>query len=78
MAAQDSDASSPHSTNRNEIEHRTRDNTKMERMFAALAENTKLQMKQQEERDAKEIADMRQANRNTHELFTTKKTTPQR
>jgi hypothetical protein len=40
MAAQDSDASSPHSTNRNEIEHRTRDNTKMERMFAALTENT--------------------------------------
>jgi hypothetical protein len=36
MAAQDSDASSPHLTNRNEIEHRTRDNTKMERMSAAL------------------------------------------
>jgi hypothetical protein len=49
MAAQDSDASSPHSTNRNEIENQTRDDTKMERMFASLAENTKLQMKQQEE-----------------------------
>jgi hypothetical protein len=53
MAAQDSDASSPHSTNRNEIEHRARDDTKMERMFAALAENTKLQIKQQQERHAK-------------------------
>jgi hypothetical protein len=49
----------------------------MERMFAALAENTELQMKQQEERHAKEIADMRQANRDTQELFTTKATTPQ-
>jgi hypothetical protein len=49
----------------------------MERMFAALAENTKLQMKQQEERHAKEIADMRQANHDTHDLFTTKTTTPQ-
>jgi hypothetical protein len=77
MAAQDSDARSPHSTNRKEIEHRTRDNTNMERMFAALAENTKLQMKQQEERHAKEIADTRQANRDTHNLFTTKTTTPQ-
>jgi hypothetical protein len=48
MAAQDSDASSPHSMNRKEIEHRKRENTKMERMFAALAEITKLQMKQQE------------------------------
>jgi hypothetical protein len=57
MAAQDSDASSPYSMNRNEIENRTRDDTKMERMFAALAENTKLQMKQQEERHAKETAD---------------------
>jgi hypothetical protein len=53
MAAQDSDASSPQSMNRNEIEHRTQDNTKMERMLSALAENTKLQMKQQEERHAK-------------------------
>jgi hypothetical protein len=34
-------------------------------------------MKQQEERHAKEIADMRQANRDTHELFTTKTTSPQ-
>jgi predicted extracellular nuclease len=77
MAAQDSHASSPHSTNRKEIEHQKRDNTKMERMFAALAENTKLQMKQQEEIHAKEIADMRQANRDAHDLFTTKTTTPQ-
>jgi hypothetical protein len=77
MAAQDSDASSPHSKNRKEIEHRKRDNTKIERMFAALSENTKLQMKQQEERHAKAIADMRQANRDLHNLFTTKTTTPQ-
>jgi hypothetical protein len=53
IAAQDSDASSPHSTNQTENEHRTRDNSKMERMFAQLAENTKIQMKQQEERHAK-------------------------
>jgi hypothetical protein len=48
VAAQDSDASSPYSTTRQEIKHRKRDDTKMEKMFAALAENTKLQMKQQE------------------------------
>jgi hypothetical protein len=77
MAAQDSDASSPHSTNRNEVEHQTRDNKKMERMFAQLSENTKIQMKQQEERHAKEISDMKQANRDTHDLFNTKTTTPQ-
>jgi hypothetical protein len=47
------------------------DNSKMERMFAQLAENTKIKMKQQEERHAKEIADMKQANRETHDLFTT-------
>jgi hypothetical protein len=46
-------------------------------MFAALAENNKLQIKQQEERHAKEIADMRQANRNAHYMFTTKTTPPQ-
>jgi hypothetical protein len=34
-------------------------------------------MKQQEERHAKEIADMRQANRDAHDLFTTKTTPPQ-
>jgi hypothetical protein len=48
LTAQDSDASSPYSTTRREIEHRKRDDTKMEKMFAALDENTKLQMKQQE------------------------------
>jgi hypothetical protein len=52
------------------------DKSKMERMFAQLAENTKIQMKQQEERHAKEIADMKQANRDTHDLFTNKTTTP--
>jgi hypothetical protein len=46
-------------------------------MFAALADNTKLQLKQQEERHAKEIADMIQANRDAHDLFTTKTTPPQ-
>jgi hypothetical protein len=49
----------------------------MEKMFAASADNTKLQLKQQEERHAKEIADMRQANRDAHDLFTTKTTPPQ-
>jgi hypothetical protein len=52
------------------------DNSAMERMFAKLAENTKIRMKQQEERHAKEIADMKQANRETHDLFTNKTTTP--
>jgi hypothetical protein len=49
----------------------------MERLFAALAENTKLQMKQQDKSHVKEIADMRQSNRDAHDLFTTKTTTPQ-
>jgi hypothetical protein len=49
----------------------------MEKMFAALAYNTKLQLKQQEERHAKEIADMRQVNCDTHDLFTTKTIPPQ-
>jgi hypothetical protein len=77
VAAQYLDASSPYSTTRQEIEHRKRDDTKMEKMFADLADNTKLQMKQQEERNAKEIADTRQANRDAHDLFTTKTTAPQ-
>jgi hypothetical protein len=49
----------------------------MENMFAALDNNTKLQLKQQEERHSKEIADMRQVNRDTHNLFTTKIIPPQ-
>jgi hypothetical protein len=53
VAAQDSDASSLSSTTRHEIKHRQRDDTKMEKMFAALSNNTKLQLKQQEERHAK-------------------------
>jgi hypothetical protein len=52
------------------------DNSKMERMLSQLAENTNIQMKQQEERHAKEIADIKQANRDTHDLFTTKTSTP--
>jgi hypothetical protein len=39
-AAQDSDASSPSSTTRQKIKHRQRDDAKMEKMFAALADNT--------------------------------------
>jgi hypothetical protein len=69
-AAQDSDASSPYSTTRQKIKHRQRDDAKMEKMFAALADNTKLQLKQQEERHAKETADTRQANRDGCELPT--------
>jgi hypothetical protein len=49
----------------------------MKKMFAALANNTKLQLKQQEEGHAKGIADMRQVNRDTHNLFTTKTIPPQ-
>jgi hypothetical protein len=58
------------------MESQASDNSVMERMFAELAENTKFQMKQQEERHAKEIADMTQANRKTHDLFTNRTTTP--
>jgi hypothetical protein len=58
-AAQDSNASSPSTTTRQKISHRQRDDEKMKKMFDALANNTKLQLKQQEERHAKEIADMR-------------------
>jgi hypothetical protein len=58
-AAQDSYASSPSTTTRQKISHRQRDDAKMKKMLAALANNTKLQLKQQEERHAKEIEDMR-------------------
>jgi hypothetical protein len=75
-AAQYSGASSPSMTTRQKTSHRQRDDAKMKKMFAALANNTKLQLNQQEERHAKEIADMRQVNRDTHNLFTTK-TIPQ-
>jgi hypothetical protein len=47
VAAQDSDASSPSSTTGQEIKHRQRDDKMMEKMFAALANNTKLQLKKQ-------------------------------
>jgi hypothetical protein len=46
-AAQDSDASSPFSTTRQKIKHRQGDDAKMDKMCAALADNTKLQLKQQ-------------------------------
>jgi hypothetical protein len=76
-AAEDSDARSPSTMTRQKIPHRQRDDENMEKMFAALADNTKLQLKQQEERHAKEIADTRQASRDTHDLFTTKTIPPQ-
>jgi hypothetical protein len=76
-AGQDSDASSPSTMTRQRISHRQRDDAKMEKMFAALADNTKLQLKQQEERHAKEIEDMRQVNRDIHNMFTTKTIPPQ-
>jgi hypothetical protein len=76
-AAHNSDASSPSTTTRKKISHRQRDDENMNKMFDALANNTKLQLKQQEERHAKEIADMRQVNRDTHNLFTTKTIPPQ-
>jgi hypothetical protein len=52
-AAQYSDASSPSRTTLQKISHRQRDDAKMEKMFAALANTTKLQLKQQKERHAK-------------------------
>jgi hypothetical protein len=76
-AAQDSDASSPSTATNQRISRRKRDSAKMQKMFAALASNTKLQLKEQEDRHAKEIADMRQVNRDTHNLFTTKTIPPQ-
>jgi hypothetical protein len=47
-AVQGSDTSSPSTTTRQKIPHRQRDDANMEKMFAALADNTKLQLKQQE------------------------------
>jgi hypothetical protein len=76
-AAQDLDASSPSTATRQRTSHSQRDSAKMQKMFAALANNTKLQLKEQEERHAKETADMRQVNRDTHNLFTTKTIPPQ-
>jgi hypothetical protein len=71
-AAQYSDASSPSTATTQRISHRQRDSAKMQKMFAALANNTKLQLKEQEDRHATEISDMRQVNRDIHNLFTTK------
>jgi hypothetical protein len=47
-AAQDSDASSPSTTTRQKTSHRQRYDAKMKKMFAALANSTKLQLKQQQ------------------------------
>jgi hypothetical protein len=71
-AAQDSDASSPSTKTRQKTSLRQRDDAKMQKMFAALDNNTKLQLKEQEARHAKDIADLRQVNHDTHNLFTTK------
>jgi hypothetical protein len=76
-AAQDSDAISPSTATNQRISRRQQDSAKMQKLCAALANNTKLQLKQQEDRHAKEIADMRQVNRDTHNLFTTKTIPPQ-
>jgi hypothetical protein len=77
VAAQDSDASSLSSATRQRISRRQRDSAKMQKLFSALANNTKLQLKEQEERHAKKIADMRQVSRDTHNMFTTKTIPPQ-
>jgi hypothetical protein len=61
-AAQDSDASSPSTATRQRTSHRQQDSAKMHKMCSALANNTKLQLKEQEERHAKEIAEMIQVN----------------
>jgi hypothetical protein len=44
----------------------------MKKMFSDLASSTKHQLKEQEERHAKEIADMRRVNRDTQNMLTTK------
>jgi hypothetical protein len=76
-AAQDSDASSPSTATKQIISRIQRDSAKMQKIFAALANNTKVQLKEQEDRHAKEIADMRQVDRDTHNLVTTTKIPPQ-
>jgi hypothetical protein len=49
----------------------------MQIFFAVLANNTNLQLKEQEDRHAEEISDMRQVNRDTHNLFTARTIPPQ-
>jgi hypothetical protein len=71
-AHEDSDASSPSPKTWQKTSHRQRDDAKMQIFFASLANNTKLQLKEQEARHAKEIADMRQVNRDTQNILTTK------
>jgi hypothetical protein len=44
----------------------------MNKMFVNLANSTKHQLKEQEARHAKEIADMRRVNRDTQNMLTTK------
>jgi hypothetical protein len=55
----DSDASSPSTKTWQKTSHRQRDDAKMNNMFIDLANITKHQLKEQEARHAKEIADMR-------------------
>jgi hypothetical protein len=55
----DSDASSPSTKTRQKTSDRQRDDAKMKKLCADLANSTKHQLKEQRERHEKEIADMR-------------------
>jgi hypothetical protein len=68
----DSDASSPSTKTRQKTSHRQRDDAKMKKMCVDLDNSTKHQLKEQEARHAKEIADMRRVNHDTQNLLTTK------
>jgi hypothetical protein len=68
----DSDTSSLSTKTWHKTSHRQRDDAKMKKMFIDLANITKHQLKEQEARYAKEIADMRRVNRDTQNMLTTK------
>jgi hypothetical protein len=72
LAHKDSDASSPSTKTRQKTSNRQRDDAKMKKLFADLANSTKYQLKKQQERHAKDIADMRRVNRDTQNMLTTK------
>jgi hypothetical protein len=71
-AHEDSDASSPSTKTWQKTSHRQRDDSKMKRLCVDLDNSTNHQLKEQEARHAKEIADMRRVRRDTQNMLTTK------
>jgi hypothetical protein len=57
---------------RKRLKHQDREAENMKKLFATLADNTKIQLREQEEGHAKEISDVKRANRDTQNLLTTK------